>query len=328
MKKLLSLVLALLLALSFFGCAAPQQPAAPSGPEEASIASVYAVSVPFIVALGLQDNVVAINCKSRFWTDNVPALGEAGTVGRGVVDLEALASFDPSVLIHRSNDAKTVEAVQALGVEVLCIKAESMDDVETTLRTMGEYFGKTERAEEVVAWINGKFAYIDSIVEAIPMEERATALVMGGELGRIAGYDMLQSWMIEKAGGIAASKGIENDCNWAQAGVEKVFELDPDFLFLTSSTPLDYSAEEIMGDPSWSAMRAVKNSRVLQIPSKIDSWDLPGVVSVIGAMWMLNRMYPERFTAEQLQAEIDEYYTFMFSQTFGADYLGYDLAAN
>lgn len=297
----------------------------PESGTDITIASVYAVSVPFIVALGLSDNVEAINCKSYFWTDNVQALSEAGTVGRGVVDLEALAGYRPYVFIHRANDSKTADAVKELGIDVLCIKAESMEDVIFTLRMMGRYFGCEERAEEVVSYINTKFEYIDSITAKIPESERVTAVTMGGEYGRIAGEDMIQSWMIKKAGGICAAEGITNNCNWSQTGTERLFELNPDFLFLTSSTTLDYTQEEIMADSAWSAMESVKNDRVRQIPARIDSWDMPGVVSVIGTMWMLNQMYPEYFTKEQLQKEIDEYYTLMFGKTFDAEYLGYEL---
>lgn len=347
LKRVFALVLSVCVLLTTLGCSAEPLTAQSAAPQPvtddtvidatgatltipeapATIASVYAVSVPFIVALGLSEQVVAINCKSRFWTDNVPALSEAGSVGRGVVDLEALATFHPTVLIHRSNDSKTVEAVSPLGVDVLCIRAENMQDVADTLRLMGKYFGASQRAEEVIAWMDGKFAYIDSIVAKIPQSERVTALTMGGELGRIAGGDMLQSWMIEKAGGIPVATDVENNCNWAQVGVEKVFEYDPQFLFLTSSTPLDYTADEVLSEPAWSAMRAVRDGRVLQIPARIDSWDMPGVVSVIGTMWMLNSMYPEYFTKEQLAKEVDEYYTFLFDKTFTPEYLGYGDAA-
>lgn len=337
-KRTISAILCICSLLCCFGCTPQQEYIDPENavidasgnmlaiPEgKATIASVYAVSVPFIVALGLADNVVAINCKSRFWSDNVEALGKAGTVGRGVVDLEALASYNPTVLIHRSNDAETVKAVSRLNIDVLCIKAESVEDVAATLRLMGGYFGKEERAEEVISFIDAKFALVDSIVARIPQEERVTALTLGGELGRIAGGDMLQSWMIEKAGGIPVAAGIENNSNWAQVGIEKVFTLDPEYLFITSSTTLDYSVEDIYSDKTWSAMKCVEEENIYQIPAKIDSWDMPGVSCTIGTMWMLHKMYPEYFSADELQREIDEYYQFMFQKTFEPEYLGYKL---
>ncbi|PKM72991.1 MAG: hypothetical protein CVU91_08210 [Firmicutes bacterium HGW-Firmicutes-16] len=342
MKKATSLLLALALALSLCGCRIDaSQPAVsgentvtdgsgavlsiPKNNTKTTIASVYAVSVPFIVALGLSDRVKAINVKSKFWTDNDASLASAGTVGRGTVDLEALAAYAPDVLIHRSNDPKTVEAVSALGIDVLCIKTENLDDVKRTLTLMGKYFGVSDRAAEVCNWMDTKFAYIDSVVKTIPEDKRVTALVMGGELGRIAGGDMLQSWMIEKAGGICVADSVGKDHNWIDVGVETIFDWNPDFLFCTGSTALNYSVDELYGDSSWSSVNAVKNGCIYRIPATFDAWDMPGISCVIGTMYMLHEMYPDYFSADELQAQIDDYYIFMFGKTFDASYLGYDL---
>lgn len=293
--------------------------------EELTIASVYAVTVPFLQALKLTDRVVAVNCKTSFIKHSDEYLEKAGTVGRGVVDMEALAKYAPDVLVHRSNDDDTLEAVTAIGVTLFCIKAESMEDVYNTLEILGKYFGAEDRAKEVIAWMDAKFDMIDSIVATIPEEERVTALLMGGELGRIASGDMLQSWMIEKAGGICTASGIENNFSWTNIGVESVFAMDPEFIFCTSSTALDYTPEEILSDPAWSAVKAVKDENIYIVPAKLDSWDMPGISAALGTMWMLHMMYPDYFSLDQLKAEIDDYYTFLFEQTYDEETLGYTL---
>lgn len=295
----------------------------PSIPESATIASVYAVSVPFIVALGLSDRTVAVNPKTKFWTNADTALSKQ-SIGRGVVDLEKLATYSPTVLIHRSNDPETVATVENLGVSVLCITVEDIEDIETTLNMMGKFFGVGQRAEEVILWLRGKFDKVAKIVETIPDSERKSALLMGGELGRVAGNDMLQTWMIQQAGGIpVADEG--KDHNWINVGVEKVFQWNPDYIFCTSSTGLDYNENDILQDPAWSAVEAVKSGNVFTIPAKIDSWDIPGLSCILGTMYMLRAMYPSYFSIEDFHAEIDDYYTFMFGKTFDADTLGYSL---
>lgn len=343
MKKMISLllVLATVLALAACGADAPAETTLgadqvvdgagrildiPEEPGKATIASVYAVSVPFIEALGLGERVLAINVKSNFWKEADPALSDAGTVGRGTVDLEALATFHPTVLIHRSNDNETVEAVERINIPVLCITVEDMDDIIKTLTMMGRYFGAEERAAEVINWMDEKFQMIDSIVADIPEAERKTVLVLGGESGRIAADDMLQAWMAEKAGGKYVAVNTANNRNWVNVGVEQVFTWNPEFIFSTSSTPLDYSIEELLADSAWSAVEAVRDENFYQIPAKLDSWDIPGVSCVIGTMYMLHKMYPEHFSIQQLEQEVAEYYTFMFGKTFDASYLGYDLS--
>ncbi len=297
----------------------------PEDPQNATLASAYAVAVPFIKALDLGSRVLAINTKSVFWQDNDSGLAAAGTVGRGVIDLEALANFNPTVLIHRANDAQTTEAVEALGIPVLSIKAESIDDIKSTLNLLGSYFGVMERADELNNYIDTKFAYIEQIVSAIAPEDKPTALFLGSQPARIAGEDMLQAFMLEKAGAVSLNSGYSQNGNWLDIGLETVFELNPDYLFLTSSSPLDYTIDGLLTDEAWSAVTAVQNQDIYQIPAKIDSWDLPGVNAVIGTMYILHQLHPEHFSAEQLQTEIDEYYQLIFGQTFAADYLGYQL---
>ena len=317
------------------GRQAPTGPAVTDGagrvlsvPEDGAaerIASVYATSVPFLAALGVTDQVVAVNCKSVFWKRADEHLDAAASVGRGVVDLEALAACGATVLVHRSNDSATVEAVEKLGLNVVCISAEDMEGIYRTLELLGTWFGAEDRAREVIGWMDGKFEEIDRIVAQIPPEERVSALVMGSELGRVAGGDMLQSWMIEKAGGVSAAAEVENNGNWITVGVETVFQWDPDFLFCTSSSSPDYTLNDILEDSAWDAMKAVQDGHVAVIPAKLDSWDMPGIASVLGAFWMLRQMYPDYFTSQQLEAEIEEYYMFMFGRTFDPAWLGYTL---
>ena len=340
-KKLLCLLLALAMLLPLCACggSAPKAPTGPNEhqvmdgagrildlpehPAEATMASVYAVSVPFITALELSGRTVAVNPKTKFWTQADEALSK-NSVGRGVVDLEKLASYAPAALIHRSNDPDTVAAVENLGVQVICITVEDMADIESTLTLLGKYFGAEQRAAEVIAWMQGKFDRIAEIVDTIPESERVTALLMGGELGRVAGNDMLQTWMIEQAGGIPVADAGE-DHNWFNAGVEKVFEWNPEYIFCTGSTGLDYDASDMENDKAWSAVQAVVDGNIYQMPAKIDAWDLPGLSCAVGTMYMLHTMYPDYFSADDLQAEIDDYYTFMFGRTFSADELGYEL---
>ena len=292
--------------------------------DKVTAASVYAVSVPFFVALKMTDRVKAVNTKSKFWLEADENLAKADNVGRGIVDIEKLAKVNPTCLVHRLNDEKTIEIVNQFGVDVLCIRVENVDDVINTLDVMGKYFGASDEANRVINYINEKFNKIDNIVKNIDDSEKKTAILMGGSIGRVAGSDMLQSFMIQKAGGICKIEETRNN-NWIDIGLERIFEYNPDFIFLTSSTRLDYDEEDILNDKAWSGMNAIKSKNVYQIPSRADTWDMPGISCVIGTMYMLHKMYPNYFSKEELKKEIDEYYLLMFNKTFDEKYLGYSL---
>lgn len=282
---------------------------------DVTAASVYFVATPFFVALDITDRVLAVNTRNSFWLNADEGLKKAGTVGKGTVDLEKLAIYNPSVLVHRSNDPKTIEAVEKLGIDTICITVENADDIINTLKILGTYFGVEERANEVINWFNSKIEYIDSVVDTIPQEERKTAMLIGGELGRVAGSDMMQTWMIEKAGGIPVIQEYENH-DWINIGVEKVLDYNPEVLFCTSSAARSYSIEDILNNEAYSEMIAVNNMNIFDIPTKLDSWDMPGLSCELGIMYMLHKMYPDYFSKEDLEDQVDDYYRFMFGRCF------------
>ncbi len=292
--------------------------------DELTISSAYAVSVPFLLALDLTDRVDGINLKSKLWTAD-PNLDEADSVGRGVVDLEKLAELDSDTLIHRIGDSDTIEAVENLGIEVLTIEAENYDQLITTIENMGAFYGADEKADEVIHMLNDKFDHIEDLVAQIPEEERVTAIVLGSEPGKAATADMMQTWMLDKAGAITAVDGLQGSEVWPNIGVETVLSLDPEVIFLTGSSAMEYSVDDLLSDPAWQATKAVKSGRVYQMPAKIDGWDLPGVNVAMGTYYMVYMLYPDLITTEEMQAEVDAYYTYIFGQTFDKDFLGYDL---
>ncbi|MDO5331589.1 MAG: ABC transporter substrate-binding protein [Bacillota bacterium] len=331
MRKIVNILISLCLALCICACqsekktdyqivntikdGANRDVSIRSDRNELTIASVYFVAVPFLEALNITNRVLAINARTSFWLKADENLNKAGTVGKGTVDLEKLASYAPDVLIHRSNDPETIEAVEKLGIDVICITVENQEDVITTLNMLGNYFGVEENATKAINWFNNKLEIVEDIVNDIPLEERKTALVMGGEFGKVAGSDMLQSWMIEKAGGIPVVEEGANH-NWINIGVERVFSYNPEYIFVTSSAARNYEISELMEKDSYHSLSAVENSHIYEIPAKQDSWDMPGISCVLGIMYMLHSMYPERFTIDNLEDEVDDYYRFMFGRCF------------
>ena len=338
MRKVINIIISISLTMCLCGCkteeennyqftktikdGANREVGIASNAQELTAASVYFVAVPFFEALDITDRVLAVNARTSFWLKADENLGNAGSVGKGTVDLEKLASYAPDVLVHRSNDPETVEAVEKLGVDVVCITVENAQDVIDTLNLRGEYFGVKENATKAINWFNSKLELIDNIVSKIPQVERKTALLMGGEIGRVAGSDMLQSWMIEKAGGIAVvEEGVNH--NWVDIGVEKVFSYNPEYIFITSSAARNYDVEDLYTNDAYSSLTAVKENNIYEIPAKQDSWDMPGLSCVLGIMYMLHSFYPEYFTISDLEDEVDDYYRFMFGRCFDNE-LGLD----
>lgn len=288
-----------------------------------SIAIAYGIPTNFILALGKGDNIVAISSSNNMYTAICPSLAHAGTVGKGRVDLEAMAKLNPDVFIHRGTDIETLESVSALGIPTIGISPESTEDILETIRLLGKALGAEQRAAELVDYYNKKAEFARSITSSIPNEKRYTAIVMGSEIGKVSSGKMLQSYLIETAGGINLAKTIDSTELWPVVGAEKIFQWNPDFIFLTNSSASKYNAEDLMTDPAWSELNAVKNNRVLMVPSDMDSWEFPGLGTLLGFLWMLQQMYPELYSEEQFLSEVDAFYNMAYGITFSRDFLGY-----
>ena len=60
----------------------------------------------------------------------------------------------------------------------------------------------------------------------------------------------------------------------------------------------------------------VRNRQIFAMPAEKDPWDLPGLSCMTGTAFMLRKMYPDRFSAEDLEDHADSYYRFMFGRCF------------
>lgn len=342
MKRWISALLMAALILSLVSCARGGDTPAPSGavpdgmrriadmagrtvviPEDIdSVAIIYGVTINFMLALGVADRLVAVNGTWSVYEQVEPTLAQADTVGAGAVDLEKLAKLGPDLFIHRANEPRTIESVEALGIPVVAIQPETTEQILETLLLLGDVFGVSERAKELVDYYESKVAFAKELVAGIPESERKTAILMGSELGKVAGGDMLQSDMIETAGGINLARDIHTGQTWPTVGTEVIFDWNPDFIFCTNSKSSAYTPQGLMDDPVWSEITAIKNGDIYKMPSVVDSWEFPGVVTCLGFLWMLRQMYPELYSEADFLREVDEFYEVAYGMTFDRDYLG------
>ena len=286
-----------------------------------SIAMSYRVVARFVITLGDGDKIRGIGKTEEFLYTLTPSLKEAVDVGKGVPDLEAIAELKPDLYLHRASDPDGLEAVQNLDIPAVGLSFETPEEMRTALKILGAVLDKEERAGELIAYYDKKIE--SDRGEAEKIKDKKTAIVMGSRLGKVADGSMLQSEMIELAGGENAAAGIKASELWPTAGSEQIFEWDPDYIFITGSEDVNYTIEELKKDTAWGELKAVKEDHIYLMPADKDSWEFPGVVSVLGIDYMKSKMYPELWTEEQLQQAVDEFYQLSYGRKFSPDEIGY-----
>ena len=346
MKKAVVLLLVLVMLLSFTACKAAEETAGndqdtivivdmlgrevnvPADTQSSTVASSYGVATPFLATLGISDRVLACNFKNKgFYRKCDEVIINAGSVGTTVtLDQEALAAYDPDIYICKISDQPKIDIATTLGIPSLTLSAETPEEVMQAYEMLGKALGAEERAAEINEYIQSQLDEIDELAKTIPDDSKVTALCMGSQFSRVAGEDMLQTIMLQRVGAKTVVDGIvgEEERYWADCGVEKVFELDPDYIFVTSSAVLDFTMDDFYTDAAFSALTAVKSKNIYQIPAKMDSWDIPGPGFVLAMYYMMHCMYPELVSTDMMQEKTDEFYSKLYGRTFTGDEIGYE----
>lgn len=99
---------------------------------------------------------------------------------------------------------------------------------------------------------------------------------------------------------------------------------DPDFIFMANDlTSRDYTLESTVNDPANAALKAVQDGHVYESPCSLDLWMYPTLSIRLGVLWMINRMYPERFSDEELAQTATEFYKTIYGLDITREQLGF-----
>lgn len=299
----------------------------PADTKNNTVGATYGAATPFLITLGLGERVLACNYKNGAFVQMVDeVVYNAKDIGDNTLDYEKLARINPSVYICKGKpqDYNKIEQATQVGIPTIAISAEELDEILYTYEMLGKAFGVEDRATELINYLNTELANIDKLVATIPEDQRSTAVCMGSEIGRVAGNDMLQNIMIERVGGKSVLTAEEQEDRWwFLIGPEALVSKNPDYIFVTSSAVLNYSAEQMYEDKAFSDMTAVKDKHIFTIPAIKDSWDMPGPGFILAMYFMMHCMYPDLVTAEDMQNKTDEFYQLFYGKTLTGEEIGY-----
>lgn len=347
-KKLIALTIAVLLTICLFGCGTEQSTESTEKPgtvisetendfvmvdqagrevtvkkDVKSIALCYRVVTRMLISLGQADKIVGSGRTDDFIDILAPEMTDVPDVGMGVPDIEELAEVNPDLYFGNARDIEGLEALEEIGISAIGVSIETPDEIMTALELVGKACGQEERVAELKDYYNGELEKTEELAKKIKDKDRKTAIVMGSSMGKIAHGSMLQGEMLELAGATNCAAELQASEIWPTAGMEQIFEWDPEYIFISHSKDATYTVEDILNDPSLSELKAVKNKNVYLMPSDLDSWELPGLVSVLGIDYMMHVMYPELLSDEELEQKKDDFYNTCYGRTFSREELGY-----
>ena len=341
-NKWLAMLLAVVMVLSFAACG--KEPAPAPQPEPTSdvtypvtvkdmagrevtlekqperIVSGYYISSSACIALGLTDKMVGIEDKSAkrpIYKLAAPALIDLPNVGSAkAFDLEACIATEPDLVILPMKQKDTAQTLQEMGIATLLVLPESHEQLIEMFTLIGTATNTVKQAEKLISYYNTKLSAVTELTRDIPDDEKPVVyLGSTSDILRTAPREMYQASLITTAGGKNAGDVLEGS-SWTDIDNETFLTMNPDIIVIPTdnfavSSP-DYTAEDVMNNPTFSDVTAVKNSAVYQMPVGYEAWDSPVPSGILGTLWMLKTLHPELYPAEQFAADVNEFYTVFY----------------
>jgi iron complex transport system substrate-binding protein len=276
------------------------------------IATPYAMATYYLYALGAGDRLVASwYIGVRTLADAPPALWsleprlEAKQRG-GEPNIEELASLEPDwMIVDAVRHASFADLAAELGIPVTRLAVETPEEMLDALQLLAAPLGEDAigRSDALAAWQRSTLAELRAMTAGFPPDAEPRVLFIGTDPLLVATGDMYQSWMIEAAGGIPVAQDLPG--YWAPIDREQLYAWDPDVIIIPAYGPV--TAEALLADPDWQPLAAVRNARVYRMERLFAPWDTPVPDSILGVLWLAQRLYPNRLSID-LRAEIARFY--------------------
>lgn len=345
MKKLIAVTLCIFFAAAFTGCnssqgttSSEQNSKAQDSQKTKSItdASGAKVEVPTTInkiadswkahnevlsVLGVGDKVVATSLTKAAtpWIYKVtPNMNSAVSTFGANFNTEDLMNNKPDVVFVQAAD-KSVDKISSLGIPTVQLNFTDFDSMKKCVTLTGEVLGgdAEKRAAEYNKYLDDKIKMIKDVTSDVPDNEKPKILHVES-LSPIAvdgGNSIINDW-IESAGGINAAKEINGTMK--EVSLEQVMEWNPDIIILggDGSNGKVNLLDNMVNDPNWQKVSAVKNGKVYQNPAGAYLWDRYSCEEALQIQWAAKTIYPDKFKDLDISAE---------TKSFFKKFLNYDL---
>lgn len=182
-------------------------------------------------------------------------------------DMEVIASLEPTVVVSvdsLSEDLKT--QFDSLKIDSEFVNLDSYDGLKAAIKSLGERFGVSEKAEELVASFEARETDIQQSIEG---KESPSVLIIFG-----AGSSFMVASEDSYVGNLASIVGAKNiitdaPSSFSPIDMEYLADQNPDYiLFMAHADPeesLEAFNQEIEKNQAWQNFDAVKNGNIVAL---------------------------------------------------------------
>lgn len=330
MKKILSVILAITMLLSFAACTGKTDDNKTTSGNSVSeqfpvtvkdqlgrevtldkkpekLVSGYYISTSLLIALGLEDNLVGIEAKAasrpiyKLSAEKLLSLPSVGTAKN--FDLEGCAALKPDLVILPTKLKDTIPSLEELGIKVIAVNPENGELLNEAIDIIARATGTTEKAAELKAF-NEKL--LSEVSNALGQTEKPSVyLSSNSTISAVAGGEMYQNTLISNAGGSNVASELKGN-NWSKVSFEQIAAWNPSVIVIASDA--DYTVDDVLNNKDLANVSAVAQKKVYKMPDAFESWDSPAPSGVLGTAWLATKLHPDKYSQDKFEAAVKEFY--------------------
>jgi iron complex transport system substrate-binding protein len=260
--------------------------------EPARIVSLAPSNTEIVCALDACDRLVGVTD----FDDYPPEVADVPrVVVAAQVDVEAVVAAEPDLVLAAGNEftpTTVIDQLADLGVPVLTLYPESLDEVIGDIELVGAALGRTDEAMALTDEMRGR---VDAVVASVEGLERPRTFyevsVFEGAI-YTAGESSFLASLIETAGG----EPITGDALSTAIELEDLVAADPEVILLGDAAyDPTITVESVAVRPGWEGMTAVVEGRVVPFSDDVVA-TRPGPRIVDGLEALADAIHPDRPT--------------------------------
>jgi iron complex transport system substrate-binding protein len=242
---------------------------------------------------------------------------------------ELIGAQNPDIVIKGDIDAANLDNLQTqLGVPVIGIVAPNIDTTENiqqfydALNLVGNILHKEDRATEIINYLDGLLADLESRTSNIPDSERPTVYIAGlssrGTHGIISTTSHYSPFVLTNSKNVVTLDMTSGTTGTVNIDLEIIPNLNPDVIFVDYAGLSLCQADVANHIDVFENMNAIKNNRVYGVMPSGSYGSQPDVL-LTDVYYVGSVLYPEQFANIDPVEKANEIYTFLFGMPLYED---------
>lgn len=255
------------------------------------IISLAPGNTEIVYALGLEDRLVGV---TEYCDYPEAAMEKPKVGGFSTVDIEKVVAIEPDLILAANiHEEEVVPQLERLGLTVLVLDPKTLDDVLESIRLAGQFTGKTETADQLVAEMETRIRAVTDKTASLSAGQRPRVFyVLWYDPLTTAGGDTRIHDLIVKAGGSNIAADLTG---YPDMGLEAIISIDPQVIIAGQShgSAADANYQFAVNEDRLEDTEARRNGRIYQIDSDLTS--RPGPRIIQGLELFAEFIHPELF---------------------------------